>query len=207
MTVRTLQIAAAIAAVAAVAAGDATAQGTPVPPPGESAIHEYVETMPTSRGGAIVGTAKGKGRALPKRVKKRIERTVGRKKAPVLEYIATSPAYGAPEANLPSKARATPNRPAKQGKAAGKGRPGTHATPAAPATPTNPSARPRPQRPVFTPEQVERKDVSTEQVLSTAVQSVGDVSEARIAALFGVLMLISACALGVAAQRRRERGL
>ena len=175
-------------AVAAALTGPAAAPAVeiPNPPPGESAIEQYVETLPTGEGGAAVGTGGAARTTLPPGIRTRIRRELGRlersargggatlpvdAEAQLLEQIATSAAYGAPQTILRPKG-------ARSGSSPRGGR-------------------------VFDRGDV-RGGVSTQQALTTAVEAAADVSDARVAGLFAVLALISASALATAATRRRS---
>ena len=176
-------------AVVAALTGPAAAPAVeiPNPPPGESAIEQYVETLPTGEGGAAVGTGGAARTTLPPGIRTRIRRELGRlersargggaasltadAEAQLLEQIATSAAYGAPQTILRPKG-------ARSGSSPGGGR-------------------------VFDRGDV-RRGVSTQQALTTAVEAAADVSDARVAGLFAVLALISASALATAASRRRS---
>ena len=184
-------ILALVAATALAAPTSAPAAENPPPGekplPGESAIDQYVEDLPAGGGRTAVGRGGGKRKALPQRTRERIRDEIDRlargtspgararlrEEVSVLEQVATSAAYGAPQVTL-----AEPTGRARSG-------------------------QPRRMR-VFDREDVTRKDVPTEKVLSTAVHAAADVSEARVAGLFGALTLISGSALGAASYRRRK---
>jgi hypothetical protein len=98
--------------------GAGTAQaGTPLPVP---ALAQYIETMPTSDGPAVVAVAKPHVRKLPAAIEHKVT-AEGGSDAPVIRQIATSSAYGAPQTTL--------ERPKV---AKGAGRPPTGAPAAAP---------------------------------------------------------------------------
>jgi hypothetical protein len=72
------------------------------PPPGTPSISQYVETVPTSSGGAAPGVGRKRAKALPPRVATRL-----RQHPDALTHrlttIATSSSYGAPQRALHSK--------------------------------------------------------------------------------------------------------
>jgi hypothetical protein len=80
----------------------------PVPPPTPS-IAQYVETVPTSQGGASVGSG-GQAERLPAEVRKKLEAHPD-PIAKRLESIATSSAYGAPQQDLSRPAEENAQNP------------------------------------------------------------------------------------------------
>jgi hypothetical protein len=94
--VRKVSLLGALATVGCVVfgVGGATAAGPP-PAPGLSAVWQYTEAVPTSKGAAL---EKG-GRATPKKLPAKVATALARSGSPVdrvLRKTATSPAYGAP---------------------------------------------------------------------------------------------------------------
>jgi hypothetical protein len=81
----------------------------PVPPPTPS-IAQYVETVPTSQGGATAGSGKRNPNSLPPAVTKKLNAhpdAVTKR----LESIATSSAYGAPQQDLSRPAEPNAQNP------------------------------------------------------------------------------------------------
>jgi hypothetical protein len=81
----------------------------PVPPPTPS-IAQYVETVPTSQGGATAGSSKRNANSLPPAVTKKLNAhpdAVTKR----LESIATSSAYGAPQEGLSRPAESNAQNP------------------------------------------------------------------------------------------------
>jgi hypothetical protein len=110
----------------------AFADETPPPvPPETPSIDQYVETVPTSHGGASAGIGKPRAKPLPHRITAKIHaRSDAVTKS--LEAVATSSAYGAPQRDLSRPAKtsrkqreehrerpsANPARPSAEPKAA-----------------------------------------------------------------------------------------
>jgi hypothetical protein len=99
------QISMVIAAVVALVFPAAAVAATPPPPPPPDtpSISQYVEQVPTSRGGWSLGVGKAHARALPPKVSNRLRAH----RDPVsqqLEKVATSSGYGAPQRTLPKAA-------------------------------------------------------------------------------------------------------
>ena len=98
------QISMVIAAVVALVFPAAAVAATPPPPPPDTpSISQYVEQVPTSRGGWSLGVGKAHARALPPKVSNRLRAH----RDPVsqqLEKVATSSGYGAPQKTLPKPA-------------------------------------------------------------------------------------------------------
>jgi hypothetical protein len=90
-------LAACVAALLFVAS--ALADVPPQPPPGTPSIDQYVETIPTSQGGAAVNVGKTRARRLPPAITAKL-RTRTDPVAKHLEEIATSSTYGAPQKTL-----------------------------------------------------------------------------------------------------------
>lgn len=82
----------------------AVAAEPPPPPPDTPSISQYVEQVPTSRGGSSPAVGKVKVRALPTQVAANLrahpDRVTRR-----LKKVATSSTYGAPQRVLPKPAR------------------------------------------------------------------------------------------------------
>jgi hypothetical protein len=81
----------------------------PVPPPTPS-IAQYVETVPTSQGGATTGPGKRNANLLPAAVTKKLDArpdAVSKR----LKAIATSSAYGAPQQGLSRPAEPNAQNP------------------------------------------------------------------------------------------------
>jgi hypothetical protein len=85
-----------IFAVSGVFGGSAPPLVAAAPPP---AISQYVETIPTSGGSAVVGTGGRSTKKLPAAITKKIEKQAGNG-ASALELIATASDYGAPQQSL-----------------------------------------------------------------------------------------------------------
>ena len=92
MRVRGFAVVAAIAGLSLV--GNVHAQGDP-PPPHDSAVDQYTELVPSSRGPKAPGIGREKRGALPRKAKKALE-TTPRSTAEALTDVATSSNYGAP---------------------------------------------------------------------------------------------------------------
>ena len=73
-----------------------------------AAVCQYVEQIPTSSGSQATGFGKPRSTPLPPAVKESLTRKAGAD-APLLEQIATSSAYGAPQKKLRTAAPADPN--------------------------------------------------------------------------------------------------
>jgi hypothetical protein len=97
-------------ALALVAAAPAFGEEPPPPtPPGTPSISQYVETVPTSSGGASPGVGKSRSKPLPRTVAKRLR---ARPDAVTqrLRAIATSSVYGAPQRDLTPPTKRTSSR-------------------------------------------------------------------------------------------------
>jgi hypothetical protein len=79
---------------------DALAQGKPPKVQDQSAVAQYRESIPTSSGPELTGAAAVRTAPLPAPVHAAIAREAGRS-AGLLEQVATSSAYGAPQDRLP----------------------------------------------------------------------------------------------------------
>jgi hypothetical protein len=93
------QLALLSASVALLASSTPALADDPPPPPGTPSIDQYVETVPTSQGGASPGVAKPRVKRLPRRISANLDArsdSVARR----LEAIATSSSYGAPQRDL-----------------------------------------------------------------------------------------------------------
>jgi hypothetical protein len=84
-----------VLALALAAAPVAHAGNPPKPPQDNSAVQEYIEQIPTSRGSTAAGASNNSGPALSARIKKRLQKQAG-SDASRLESAATSSGYGAP---------------------------------------------------------------------------------------------------------------
>jgi hypothetical protein len=84
------------AATAALSIVPAAFAGTSSPPPGTPSIGQYVETVPTAKGGSTAGVGTAKSKQLPPSIERRL-RALPPAVARRLEAIATSSAYGAPQ--------------------------------------------------------------------------------------------------------------
>jgi hypothetical protein len=151
-------LAAVVLAVALFASTPASAQDPPPPP-----VDEYSENVPTSEGKKETGKEGGKT-SLPPSVAIQVQ-TQGGQDAVLLEGIATSERYGAPQKS-------------------------------------------RPEPVVRNPEQGESEDVgatSAPEVLSAAVETIGDGGQARVIGLLVVMLAIFAAMLAVALRRHPRR--
>ena len=80
--------------------GEALANHKPGQPHGNaSAVDQYVEQVPTSSGSVVSGQGGGQKRELPRSVQKQLA-DAGGEDATVLEDVATSSDYGAPQEQL-----------------------------------------------------------------------------------------------------------
>ena len=79
---------------------DALAKGRPPKVQDQSAVAQYRESIPTSSGPELTGTAGARTRPLPAPVHATITREAGQS-ARLLVKVATSSAYGAPQDRLP----------------------------------------------------------------------------------------------------------
>ncbi len=99
------QISVVPAAVLALLLPAAAVAATPPPPPPDTpSISQYVEQVPTSRGGSSPGVGKAQARALPADVTARLH-SHSDAVSKQLEKVATSSTYGAPQRVLPKPAR------------------------------------------------------------------------------------------------------
>ena len=95
------QMSMVIAAVVALVFPAAAVTATPPPPPPDTpSISQYVEQVPTSRGGSSPAVGKANVRALPTQVAANL-RAHPDHVTKRLEKVATSSAYGAPQRVLP----------------------------------------------------------------------------------------------------------
>ena len=104
MRVRGLAVVAAIAGLSLV--GDVHARGDP-PPPHDSAVDQYTELVPSSRGPKAPGIGRERRGALPRKAKKALE-TTSRPTADALTDVATSSNYGAPTRRASAKPEPVP---------------------------------------------------------------------------------------------------
>ena len=80
---------------------DALAKGRPPKVQDQSAVAQYRESIPTSSGPDLTGTAGARTRPLPAPVHATITREAGQSAGRRLVKVATSSAYGAPQDRLP----------------------------------------------------------------------------------------------------------
>jgi hypothetical protein len=80
------------------------------PPPGTPSIGQYVETVPTAKGGSTAGVGSAQSKRLPPAVIKRLG-ALPPALAKRLEAIATSSTYGAPQGTSPNVASPTAANP------------------------------------------------------------------------------------------------
>jgi hypothetical protein len=93
-----------IAATGALTFPAAAFAATPPPPPPDTpSISQYVEQVPTSRGGSSPGVGNAQTSSLPPNVAKRL-RSQHDSLSQQLEKAATSSEYGAPQQTLPKPA-------------------------------------------------------------------------------------------------------
>jgi hypothetical protein len=162
--------------------------------PGSSAaVAQYVEQIPTSSGSKATGVGKVHTKPLAAKVKKKLQAEAG-KDAPLLEQVATSSAYGAPQQTVappPPPATPAPATTTTTTKPARGARPRPHQRPAVPAARRLPkvTSNPTPTR-----------------ALSAAANVVTEGSNSRLIGLAAFLVIITAAALGAAAYRQRSRG-
>jgi hypothetical protein len=105
---RQLALAGAIAALAALAAGSPAYGKGCLKNGGPSSVQQYVEQLPQACGSSATGTGQ-KQRKLPASIERKIQQQGG-KQAQLLENIATSEQYGAPQQKIKvhkAKARLT----------------------------------------------------------------------------------------------------
>jgi hypothetical protein len=74
----------------------APAQGPPPHPGGSAAVAQYVEQIPTSSGSQATGVGKVKTKPLAPAIRHRLTKEAGAD-APLLQQVATSSTYGAPQ--------------------------------------------------------------------------------------------------------------
>jgi hypothetical protein len=104
------RISVVLAAALALALPDAAVAAEPPPPPPDTpSISQYVEQVPTSRGGSSPAVGKAKVRTLPTHVAANL-RAHPDQVTKKLKKVATSSTYGAPQRVLskPAKGRAEP---------------------------------------------------------------------------------------------------
>ena len=91
---------------------DLAGAAEPPPDPSDSALAQYVEQIPTSRGAKPVTSSRGEAAAQPLSPSASAElRAQGGADARLLKKIATSPALGAPERKQADTGRAQPDNP------------------------------------------------------------------------------------------------
>ena len=165
--------------VFAALADAALAKHKPSHPGGGSsaAVAQYVEQLPTSSGSQAVGVGKVESKPLPRKIKQRLVAQAGAD-APLLEQVATSSAFGAPQERLSTRPKG-----AREG-----GRPG-----------------PGRSSELIGTENL-GDDTSATQALDAAVSVVTDGSDTRLIGLVVFLAAITAAALASAAYRGRVGG-
>jgi hypothetical protein len=97
-----------LAVAAALSLTSAAFANSPSPPPGTPSIGQYVETVPTAKGGSTAGVGTAQTTHLPPAIEARL-RSLTPAVAKRLETIATSSAYGAPQQGSPSSGAANPS--------------------------------------------------------------------------------------------------
>jgi hypothetical protein len=190
---------AAAFAVPALVPATAAAAGPSLPAP---AVAQYVESIPTSTGPVVPGATKPTARKLPAALQEEVA-AKGGSDAAVLEQIATSSVYGAPQTTLtPSDAAVSPTPPPETATPA-------PATPApatpAPATPkaTNPeatkpkAAKPKAAKPKATPTGLPASALESPPTIWT------DGSGGSRLPILGAFMLLATLGLAFAGRRTR----
>jgi MYXO-CTERM domain-containing protein len=88
---------------------DAAAAATPPPPtlPGNAAVDQYREGIPTGGGPVAPGSGGGRSKPLSKAVQKRLQQ-LGGSNGKLLSKVATSRQYGAPAASSPTGSGSKP---------------------------------------------------------------------------------------------------
>lgn len=100
------RVAAALALTLLMSSHDGLAKGTPPKAEDQSAVAQYRESIPTSSGPKLTGTAGGTTRPLPPPVRQTIARETGTSSGLIVK-VATSSDYGAPQRQLPATSRGT----------------------------------------------------------------------------------------------------
>jgi hypothetical protein len=153
----------------------------PPPPPGTPSIGQYVETVPTSNGGAAAGAGR-KHAKLPPKVAKAV-RAHPDAVTKRLESVATSSAYGAPQRDL------TP-----QGEAKAAGSNSGNSGPAGQQPKTPASQQPKTPAP---------KAPKAANPLSAAVSAVGDSGDSHVFWLLGAVIVVTTAMVWATARRHR----
>ena len=173
---RRRQAVAILAAAVAGVAFPAAARGDDAPP-SNAAILQYVEQVPTSSGTSVPRGDKRRA-ALPSRVREQVRAEAGADAA-LLEEVATSPAYGAPQRTIPA--------PRAENKAPRAGT--TRVTPRQPRQPRQPRA------------EVSVPDVGFASAVGGAVA--GDDGRGSLL-LFAVLAVVTSAAIAAAVTQRQN---
>jgi hypothetical protein len=175
-----------VAGVLLLVPGSALAKNGPGNPGSSAAVQQYVEQIPTSTGSHATGFGKTKTKPLAPAVQHRLTSEGGRD-APLLQQVATSSAYGAPQETLRTS---VPVRQHERPKVVHRGGRAKRA-PSAPRS------------------HVRLPDTRTKPTPSRALSAVGSVvtdgSDGRLIALAIFLAVITATALGAAAYRQRAQ--
>lgn len=164
--------------------GSALAKNGPGNPGSSAAVQQYVEQIPTSTGSHATGFGKTKTKPLAPAVQHRLTSQGGRD-APLLQQVATSSAYGAPQQTL--RTSVPVRHHPKAVRRGGRAKPAPYAPPARARLPDT-RTKPTPSR-----------------ALSAVGSVVTDGSDGRLIALAIFLAAITATALGVAAYRQRAQ--
>jgi hypothetical protein len=153
---------------------------------GSAAVAQYVEQINTATGSCATGYGKAHVKPLKPAIQRKLTRQGG-SDAPVLEQVATSSTYGAPQTSVGSETtRATrPTKARTHGKKTG----GSRAA----------GTRSRVELPDV------RTDATPSKALSAAANVVSDGSNGRLVGLALFLVAITVVALGVATYRQRRR--
>lgn len=159
----------------------AAAKGNPPRPGGSAAVAQYVEEIPTSSGSQATGVGKVQTKPLAPALSHRLNKEAGAD-APLLQQVATSSAYGAPQRVLHTT-KPLKTKIGAQGTAFGRG-----------------SAFGNGARGKGTI----GGDATPRRALSAAVNVVSDGSDGRLIGLVVVLAAITAVAVAAAAYRQRS---
>ncbi len=158
----------------------AAAKGRPPRPGGSAAVAQYVEQFPTSSGSQATGVGKVQTKPLAPSLSRKLT-TEGGSDAQLLQQVATSSAYGAPQHILHTKRPKTTI--GGEGRGFGRG------------SPFGDGARGRGQI---------GGDATPRRALSAAVNVVSDGSDGRLIGLVVLLAAITAVAVAAAAYRQRS---
>jgi hypothetical protein len=181
----------AVALAFAAVSANAYAKGCPgsqAPAGTSAAVAQYVEQINTATGSCATGYGKPHVKPLKPAIQRKLTREGG-SDAKLLQQVATSTAYGAPQTTIEPSTSATSGstpRPATKPKAKPRA--------------SKPKAAVRP-RPVRLPKV--RTDATPSKALSAAANVVTDGSDGRLIALAVVLVVITLAALGAATLRQR----